>query len=252
MPQSVAFSRYSDQPNVEKPTQDGHTIAVISSVPAPTRLILASASSGRLSVLRGAGFDPEVIVSGVPEDDVEGSPVELCLELACRKAAAVAAGLTGNGSGPALVIGCDSVLELDGAALGKPASAEEAVARWRSMSARSGLLHTGHCVIDSASAARRSAVATTVVRFGSPDDAELAAYVATGEPLRVAGAFSIDGLAGPFVDSIDGDHGNVIGLSLPLLRRLLAELGVRITDLWRGDLGDPDGVGGLDLRRRRD
>ena len=193
------------------------------------RLVLASASSGRLAVLRGAGFDPEVIVSGVDEDGVTGPPAELCLELARLKAAAVAGGLTG---GPALVVGCDSVLELDGEALGKPATADEALSRWRSMAGRSGLLHTGHCVISTADEAQVSAVGTTLVRFGSPDAVELAAYVATGEPLKLAGAFSIDGLAGPFVEGIEGDHGNVIGLSLPLLRRLLAELGVRITDLW--------------------
>jgi septum formation protein len=212
-------------------------------VPLPRqrlRLVLASASSGRLSVLRAAGLDPEVIVSGVPEDDVAGAPSTLCLELARRKAAAVAQLLVGP---PALVVGCDTVLELDGVALGKPDSATEATARWHSMAGRSGLLHTGHSVIATADGSHRSAVATTVVRFGTPDEQELAAYVATGEPLGMAGAFSIDGLAGPFVDGIDGDHGNVIGLSLPLLRRLLAELGVRITDLWRPELG------GLDVRR---
>jgi septum formation protein len=180
-------------------------------------------------VLRGAGLDPEVIVSGVDEDQVTGPPRELSLALARLKAAAVAGGLTGD---PALVIGCDSVLELDGEALGKPATAQQALARWRSMAGRSGLLHTGHCVISTADESQVSAVGTTVVRFGTPDDVELAAYVATGEPLKLAGAFSIDGLAGPFIEGIDGDHGNVIGLSLPLLRRLLAELGVRITDLW--------------------
>jgi septum formation protein len=206
------------------------------------RLILASASSGRLAVLRGAGFDPEVVVSGVDEDTVTGSPYDLCLELARLKAGAVAQ-VVGDG---ALVVGCDSVLELDGQALGKPESGEEAVQRWRSMAGRSGLLHTGHCVIETTTGEQRSAVGTTVVRFGTPDDAELAAYAGTGEPLKLAGAFSIDGLAGPFIDGIDGDHGNVIGLSLPLFRQLLAELGVRITDLWRPQLG------ALDVRRRRD
>jgi septum formation protein len=197
------------------------------------RLVLASASVGRLAVLRAAGFDPEVIVSGVDEDEVVAPPEQLALVLAQRKAAAVAGQLTDQ---PALVVGCDSVLDLDGEALGKPASATEALERWRAMAGRSGVLHTGHCVIDARSAARTSAVASTVVHFGRPDAAELAAYVATGEPLRLAGAFSIDGLAGPFVEGIEGDHGTVIGLSLPLLRRLLAELGVRITDLWRADL----------------
>ena len=181
-------------------------------------------------MLRGAGFDPEVIVSGVDEDGVTGAPVQLCLELARLKAAAVAGGLVGA---PALVLGCDSVLELDGQALGKPATAAEATARWHAMAGRTGLLHTGHCIISTADEAQVSAAGTTLVRFGTPDADELAAYVATGEPLLLAGAFSIDGLAGPFVDSIDGDHSNVIGLSLPLFRRLLAELGVRVTDLWK-------------------
>ena len=199
-------------------------------MPTDLRLVLASASSGRLAVLRRAGLDPEVIVSGVDEDDVVAGPAALSLILAERKAEAVATALTGPA---ALVIGCDSVLELDGQALGKPATAAEATERWRSMSGRSGLLHTGHCVINTGDGARVSAVGTTIVRFGSPDVQELAAYVATDEPLQMAGAFSIDGLAGPFVDGIDGDHGNVIGLSLPLLRKLLADLGIRITDLWR-------------------
>jgi septum formation protein len=198
----------------------------------PLRLVLASASSGRLTVLRRAGLDPEVVVSGVDEDDVVAAPAQLSLILAERKAAAVAAALIGP---DALVVGCDSVLELDGEALGKPASAAEAVERWQAMAGRSGLLHTGHCVIDTRADARVSAIGTTVVRFGRPDPVELAAYVASDEPLQMAGAFSIDGLAGPFIDGIDGDHGNVIGLSLPLLRRLLADLGVRITDLWRPD-----------------
>jgi septum formation protein len=223
----------------------GHNVPVTDPTATPPsrpdrRLVLASASSGRLAVLRAAGLEPEVVVSGVDEDDVVAPPAALCLELAQRKAAAVAGSLTGA---PALVIGCDSVLELDGQALGKPASPAEATARWHAMAGRTGLLHTGHCLVDTGTGAQVSAVGTTVVRFGRPDEVELAAYVGTGEPLRVAGAFSIDGLAGPFVEGIDGDHGNVIGLSLPLLRRLLAELGVRITDLWRPDLR------GLDERR---
>ncbi|MFD9910821.1 Maf family protein, partial [Streptomyces sp. NPDC059063] len=132
----------------------------------------------------------------------------------------------------ALVVGCDSVLELDGQALGKPADAEEATARWKAMRGRAGVLQTGHSVYDTESGRHASAVASTVVRFGEPTDAEIAAYVASGEPLHVAGAFTLDGRSAPFIDGIDGDHGNVIGLSLPLLRRLLAELGVGITQLW--------------------
>jgi septum formation protein len=192
-------------------------------------LVLASASPARLGLLRQAGLDPQVIVSGVDEDALSApTPAELALLLAEAKAAAVATELTA----PALVIGCDSVLELDGRALGKPADAAEALARWQSMRGRSGVLQTGHCVIDTATDGRASATASTTVRFGNPTDAEIAAYIATGEPLHVAGAFTLDGRSAPFVDSIDGNHGNVIGLSLPLLRELLGKLGVSITDLW--------------------
>ncbi|MGW5095109.1 Maf family protein [Streptomyces nodosus] len=194
------------------------------------RLVLASQSPARLGLLRQAGFAPEVMVSGVDEDAVTApTPAELALALAEAKASVVAARPESMG---ALVIGCDSVLDLDGEALGKPVGAEEATARWKSMRGRAGTLQTGHCVYDTLSGRYASAIASTVVRFGEPTDEEIAAYVASGEPLSVAGAFTLDGRSAPFIDGIDGDHGNVIGISLPLIRRLLGELGVGITQLW--------------------
>jgi septum formation protein len=192
------------------------------------RLVLASGSPARLRLLRAAGFDPEVVVSGVPEDDVgDVSPRRLVAVLAERKANAVA-----PTAGDALVIGCDSTLDIDGVAHGKPGSAEEAVARWRRMRGVTGTLLTGHCLIDTRAPATLVDVAATAVRFGRPSDAEIDAYVATGEPLAVAGAFTLEGRSAPFIDGVDGDPSNVMGLSLPLLRRLLAQLGVAITDLW--------------------
>ncbi|WP_436773459.1 nucleoside triphosphate pyrophosphatase [Yinghuangia sp. YIM S09857] len=193
------------------------------------RLILASASPARLSLLRDAGLAPEVRVSGFDEDALTAAtPAELALVLAEAKARVVAE-VCADGE---LVVGCDSVLELDGQALGKPASPEEATARWHAMRGRSGVLRTGHCVVDTLKDRRVSATASTVVRFGTPSDEEVAAYVASGEPLHVAGAFTLDGRSAPFIEGIDGDPGNVIGLSLPLLRTLLAELDIAITDLW--------------------
>ena len=167
-----------------------------------TRIVLASASPARIGVLRAAGLEPEVIVSGVDETAFSAAtPAGLAGQLARAKAAAVAAGLPGG-----LVIGCDSLLDLDGRALGKPASAAEAAARWREMSGRTGTLVTGHCVINAATGRRTAAVAATAVRFGTPSGREIAAYVASGEPLAVAGAFTLDGRGGWFVDGIDGDH----------------------------------------------
>jgi len=195
------------------------------------RFLLASASSGRLRTLRQAGVEPEVEVSGVDEDAVTAAtPAELVQVLAHAKAASVA----GRQRGTVLVLGCDSMLELDGAALGKPASVEEAVRRWQRLRGRTAVLHTGHTlieVVDSAPARALDRVASTEVRFAEPSDAEIAAYVGTGEPLRAAGAFTIDGLGGWFVEAVTGDHHTVVGLSLPLLRRMLLELGHAVTDL---------------------
>jgi septum formation protein len=192
----------------------------------PAVFVLASGSAGRLRVLRDAGMDPEVVVSGADETGGAGlDTADLVQMLAERRAAAVAERTD------ALVLG-DSLLDLDGSAFGKPESAAEAAALWRRLSGREGTLCTGHCLIHGPGGRRVRGVARTVVRFGRPSGAEIAAYVASGEPLELAGAFSIDGRAAPFVDGIDGDPGTVIGLSLPLLRRMMADLGIAITDLW--------------------
>ncbi|WP_173096361.1 Maf family protein [Actinomadura verrucosospora] len=192
------------------------------------KVVLASASAARLRILREAGVDPEVSVSGVDESLISADTVAgLVRELARAKAGAVAAGL----SGP-LVIGCDSLLELDGRALGKPESAEQAAAWWAERRGASGTLHTGHCVVDTASGRDALEVASTRIRFGDPSDEEIAAYVATGEPLYVAGAFTLEGLGAWFIDGIDGDPGTVMGLSLPLLRRMLTGIGVPLTAVW--------------------
>lgn len=203
-------------------------------------LILASASPARLATLRSAGVEPRVIVSDVDEpaaitaaETAVGQPLatdEVALLLARAKCEAVAA----TADADALVLGCDSVLEFDGQTFGKPADAADATARWQRMRGQTGTLHTGHWLIDGrddSTGATLGVVASTVVHFAALSDAEIEAYVATGEPLHVAGAFTIDGLGGPFVRRIEGDHHNVVGLSLPVLRDMLAEVGVRFDQL---------------------
>ena len=196
------------------------------------RLVLASASPARLALMRQAGLTPEVVVSQVDESSVRATRVgEQVALLAAAKARAVAEQET-----DALVVGADSLLEFRGQPLGKPADAHDARDRWQSMSGKSGVLHTGQALFDVQGGQvvnRDVAVVSTVVHFASPTPHELEAYLATGEPLAVAGAFTLDGLGAPFVRRVDGDPAAVVGLSLTTLRTQLAKRGLAITDLWR-------------------
>jgi septum formation protein len=207
-----------------------------------TRVVLGSASTGRLSVLRGAGIEPLVMVSGVDEDAlVDGlgdgaDPGVVVTTLAAAKADAVVPALDAAVAADAIVIGCDSMLYVDGRLSGEPGTPELTRRQWHSMAGRDGRLFTGHCVIrvrDGARVATETAAAVTTVRFGIPTESELDAYIATGEPLGVAGAFTLDGLGGWFLDGIDGDPSNVVGLGLAVMRRLLESVGCSIGELWR-------------------
>lgn len=195
---------------------------------APIPFVLASASPSRRRLLEQAGIAPLVLVSGVDEEAIEErmrhQPVpDVALALARAKAEAVAE-LADVPAG-ALVLGCDSIFEVDGVRLGKPPSAEEALRRWQRMRGRSGTLHTGHWLIDSSTGTSAGETVSTVVDMVDAPDDEIAAYVATGEPLKVAGGFTLDDLGAPYVAGIHGDPGNVIGVSLPAVRRLALALG---------------------------
>lgn len=229
--------------------------------PSPVVLVLASASPARAALLRSSGIRPRVLTSSVDEAALvealsAGDPGivadarRLTQALADAKARDVAERIRAEGveepavaggadpgwiGGRVVVVGADSMLDVGGQVVGKAATAQEVRDRWATMAGGTGVLVTGHTVIDVASGhVQRAAVATTV-RFGRPDPAELEAYIASGEPLAVAGSCTIDGLGAAFIDGVDGDHTNVIGLALPTVRALLGELGVRWTDLWALD-----------------
>jgi septum formation protein len=206
-----------------------------------TRVVLASASPGRRKVLRQAGIDPLVLVSGVDEDavvahlDPDATPGDVTTALAAAKAEAVLRTLDGTVAADCVVIGCDSMLYRGGTLLGKPASVDAARRGWLQMGGQTGELYTGHCVIrlqDKVIRYRAADATATTVRFGIPSPADLEAYVSSGEPTAVAGGFTLDGLGGWFVDGVDGDPSAVIGIGLPLTRRLLERAGLTISDLW--------------------
>jgi septum formation protein len=206
-----------------------------------TPLVLGSASPGRLKVLRQAGIDPLVLVSGVDEDAViaalgsNTSPGDVVRILAQAKADQVAANLDDTVAADCVVIGCDSMLCIDGRLVGKPASADAARSQWQSMGGRSGQLYTGHCLLrllDGNPIRRASESSATTVHFANPTAADLEAYIGSGEPLAVAGGFTLDGLGGWFVDRIEGDPSTVIGLSLPLTATLLQRVGLSVAELW--------------------
>ncbi|MGH3675552.1 MAG: Maf family protein [Mycobacterium sp.] len=206
-----------------------------------TRVVLASASPGRRTVLRQAGIDPVVVVSGVDEDAViaaqgrDAQPGDVANALARAKAEQVADSLDAQLATDCVVIGCDSMLYIDGRLRGKPDSVAAARRQWEAMSGRSGLLYTGHCIVrleDAAVAHTDVESACTTIHFGTPSEADLTAYLASGESLNVAGGFTIDGLGGWFIDGIEGDPSNVVGLGLPTTRGLLARAGLSIAELW--------------------
>ena len=201
----------------------------------PIRFILASASPARLATLRAAGVEPEVMVSTIDESAFHERQVSAQVRcLAQAKAQDVADGVAGD----ALVLGCDSLLEIDEVGYGKPLTVDRAVARWRQVRGKLGKLHTGHALVHICAGrvvGRATDIGVTTVEFADLTDKEIADYVATGEPLNVAGGFTIDGRGGWYVKTVEGDHHNVVGLSLPLVRQLLVELGFTVADLPHRD-----------------
>jgi septum formation protein len=210
------------------------------------RVCLASTSPARLMLLRQAGIEPLTLSPDVDEDTVAAAaeadrgapltPEELVLLLARAKAAAVTHRLSEEGDFDGLVIGGDSMFALGGRVYGKPYTPEEATRRWQEMRGATGILHSGHSVFrvsPGTPTTEATAVAEAAVTFAEDvSDAEIAAYVASGEPLHVAGAFTVDSLGGAFITRVDGDPSTVVGMSLSTVRRLAGELGVRWTDLW--------------------
>ena len=206
-----------------------------------TRVVLGSASTGRRRVLRSAGIDPLIAVSGVDEDaaiaalGAHPDPATVVTTLARAKADAVARELDAEVTADCVVIGCDSMLYVNGELRGKPGTPEQARHQWNSMAGKPGSLFTGHCVIrmrDAQVLRIETAAEVTTVRFGVPTEQELTAYIASGEPLNMAGGFTIDGLGGWFIDAVEGDPSNVVGLGLSVTRRLLESVGLSVGDLW--------------------
>lgn len=193
------------------------------------QLVLASASPARLRLLHRAGMDPVVCQSGFDESQVqERDPSALVTKLASCKAQAVAKQYQDS-----LIVGCDSVLVVAGEIYGKPENETVAIARWQQMRGNQGQLYTGHALVDQTQEHSLVRYGLTTVYFSDISDRAIADYVATGEPLKCAGGFALEGRGGLFVETIEGCHSNVIGLSLPLLRQMLAELGYMVTDFWR-------------------
>jgi septum formation protein len=180
--------------------------------------------------LETSGLRPEVVVSHVDEDGADHlSARDAVAELARRKGRAVAAQLA---PADVLIVACDSLLEFDGESWGKVADGDEVVSRWKRLRGGTGYLHTGHVLIDAATGMEAEETDTAVVHFGSPSDTEIAAYASTEESRLVAGPFTLEGRSAPWIDSIEGNYGTITGISLPVLRRLLARLEVEIVDLW--------------------